>query len=160
MLSAKVTRFLYKRVVFYMVVSFLAARITKIAYNQESFFLTRAKVPQNLDSNSKLCSFLNCHSLSFMFSVNELYCRLIPHDNTAPITRPEMQETTLTLCDWGAVCVSSVWLPLYRCARRHHVRYINTSTVHLLLLCTTNNKCTINSQIITFLHVSILLRHS
>jgi len=33
-------------------------------------------------------------------------------------------------------------------------QYFNTCTVHLLLLCTVTNKCTIISQIITLLHVS------
>ena len=32
------------------------------------------------------------------------------------------------------------------------LRCFNTCTVHLLLFCTMNNKCTIISQIITFLH--------
>jgi hypothetical protein len=37
--------------------------------------------------------------------------------------------------------------------------YFNKCTVHLLLLCTMTNKCTIISQIITLLHVSSLSYH-
>ena len=40
-----------------------------------------------------------------------------------------------------------------------HTDYFNTSTVHLLLFCTMNNKCTVISQIITLLHASTLLCH-
>jgi len=39
------------------------------------------------------------------------------------------------------------------------MNYFNTYTVHLLLFCTITNKCTINSQIITLLHVSTLSCH-
>jgi len=37
--------------------------------------------------------------------------------------------------------------------------YFNTCTMHLILFCTMTNKCTIISQIITFLHVSTLSCH-
>ena len=46
----------------------------------------------------------------------------------------------------------------------HHIFHISAlrvkaCTVHLLLFCTTTNKCTIISQIITLLHVSTLSCH-
>jgi len=40
-----------------------------------------------------------------------------------------------------------------------YLSYFNTCTMHLLLFCAMTNKCTIISQIITLLHVLMLLYH-
>jgi len=42
---------------------------------------------------------------------------------------------------------------------KHSYSYFNVCTVHLLIFCTMTNKCTIISQIITFLHASTLSCH-
>ena len=48
-------------------------------------------------------------------------------------------------------------VPCYR--QTQLVYYFNACKVHLLLFCTMTNKCTIISQVITFLHVSTLSCH-
>jgi hypothetical protein len=59
-----------------------------------------------------------------------------------------------------SVCITSREEPFYPFNRRlvgpqnRSGCYFNTCTVHLILFCTMTKKCTIISQIITFLHIS------
>jgi len=89
----------------------------------------------------------------------------------------ELTKSTCTLCDnseqvrmgpsetwtcneWGAKILRIRGDASDRYIFQHFVTYYFTKcTVHLLLFCTMTNKCTIISQIITLLHVSILSCH-